>query len=133
MSLDKECIGRAYPHTESHEVGHEKIREFVDAIGEPSPATRNLATARELSHPDIIAPPTFPIVLSMRADNQAQRFVYHRPVRAGDPLTAEVAVMDIDHVGGNEVITTRGKIRTVDGEPVCTTTSTIASRAETGA
>jgi acyl dehydratase len=150
MPLNKAFVGRVYPPTEPYEVSREKIREFADAIGETSPATRDPAAARELGHPEVIAPPTFPIMLSMRADNQvifdpalgldysrvvhrAQRFAHHRPVRAGDLLTVVVTVTDIDHAGGNDVITTQGEISTVDGEPVCTTTSTMVSRAEAGA
>ncbi|MGH3870233.1 MAG: FAS1-like dehydratase domain-containing protein [Pseudonocardiaceae bacterium] len=149
MPLDKEFVGRTYPPTEPYEVGREKIREFADAIGETSPVTRDATAARELGYSDVIAPPTFPIVLSIRASNQvifdpalgldfsrvvhrAQRFVCHRPVRAGDRLTVVVTVTDIDHIGGNDVITIRGEISTVDGEPVCTMTSTAVSRAEAG-
>ena len=70
MALDQSFVGRKYPPTEPYEVGREKIREFADAIGDPNPAYRDADAARALGHPDVIAPPTFAIVLSMRAGAQ---------------------------------------------------------------
>ena len=57
-------MGRVYPATEPYEVGREKIREFADAIGDDNPAYRDKAAAKALGYPDVIAPPTFPIVNS---------------------------------------------------------------------
>ena len=100
MPLDESFVGRVYPATEPYEVGREKIREFADAIGDDNPAYRDKAAAKALGYPDVIAPPTFPIVMTMKAAHQIvadpelgldysrvvhveQRFSYSRPVRAG--------------------------------------------------
>ncbi len=145
MALDPSFIGKQYPPTEPYEVGREKIREFADAIGDSHPAYRDRAAARALGHPDVIAPPTFPIVLSMRAASQVvfdpalgldysrvvhgeQRFSYRRPVRAGDVLTVVVTVDSIRSAAGNDMITTRGEISTVEGEHVVTALSTLVAR-----
>ena len=145
MALDPSFIGRTYPPTEPYEVGREKIREFADAIGDPNPVYRDRAAAEKLGHPDVIAPPTFPIVLSMRAGAQVisdpalgldytrvvhgeQRFVYARPVRAGDRLTVVVSVENIRVAAGNDLITTRGEVSTVEGEHVVTAYSTLVAR-----
>ena len=145
MALDPSFVGKHYPPTEPYEVGREKIREFADAIGDPHPAYRDLAAARALGHPDLIAPPTFPIVVTMRAAGQVisdpalgldysrvvhgeQRFSYRRPVRAGDVLTVTVTVEDIRSAAGNDLITTRGVVATVEGEHVVTARSTLVSR-----
>src|SRR5215211_1609480 len=145
MPIDPSFIGRTYPPTEPYEVGREKIREFADAIGDPNPIYRDRAAAEKLGHPDVIAPPTFPVVLSMRAGAQViadpalgldysrvvhgeQRFVYTRPVRAGDRLTVLVSVEDIRSAAGNDLITTKGEVSTVDGEHVVTTYSTLVAR-----
>jgi len=145
MALDQSFVGRTYPPTEPYEVGREKIREFADAIGDPNPAYRDRAAAEKVGHPDVIAPPTFPIVISIRATAQVvldpelgldysrvvhgdQRFVYSRPVRAGDRLTVVVTVENIRSAGGNDLITTRGEMSTVDGEHVVTAYSTLVSR-----
>jgi acyl dehydratase len=146
MALDPSFVGRSYPATEPYEVGREKIREFADAIGDPHPAYRDAQAARALGHADVIAPPTFPIVLSMRAMEQVvgdpelgldysrvvhgeQRFTYTRPVRAGDLLTSVVSVETIRSLGGNDMITVRADIATADGEPVVTARSMLVARA----
>lgn len=149
MALDQSFVGRKYPPTPAYEVGREKIREFADAIGDPNPAYRDADAARALGHPDVIAPPTFPIVLSMRAGAQVvfdpdlgldysrvvhgeQRFVYSRPVRAGDRLTVTVSVESIRSAAGNDLLTTRGDVSTVDGELVLTAYSTLVARGTAG-
>jgi acyl dehydratase len=149
MALDSSFIGRTYPPTEPYEVGREKIREFADAIGDPNPVYRDRAAAEKLGYPDVIAPPTFPIVLTMRAGYQVafdpelgldysrvvhgeQRFVYTRPVRAGDRLTVVVTVENIRSAGGNDILSTRGDVTTVAGEPVLTAYSTLVARGTAG-
>ena len=149
MPLDQSFVGRTYPPTPPYEVGREKIREFADAIGDPNPAYRDPEAARALGHPDVIAPPTFGIVLSMTAGRQViadpelgldysrvvhgeQRFVSSRPVRVGDRLTAVVTVENIRSAAGNDMITTRADVSTVEGEPVFTAYSTLVARGTAG-
>lgn len=149
MALDQSFVGRKYPPTPPYEVGREKIREFADAIGDQNPAYRDPQAARALGYSDVIAPPTFPIVLSMRAGAQVafdpdlgldysrvvhgeQRFVYVRPVRAGDRLTVTVEVESIRSAAGNDLLTTRGDVSTVDGELVLTAYSTLVARGTAG-
>jgi acyl dehydratase len=145
MALDPSFAGKEYPPTEPYEVGREKIREFADAIGDDHPAYRDSAAAQALGYPDVIAPPTFPIVLTMRAAGQVvadpqlgldysrvvhgeQRFTYSRPVRAGDLLTVVVTVDSVRSVAGNDILTTRGEVSTMDGEHVVTARSTLVAR-----
>lgn len=131
--FDPSCQGRVYPPTEPYEVGREKIREFSAAVGgEPGDG--------------LVAPPTFPIVLSMHAERQVvddpaigfdfsrvlhrdQHFEAVRPVRAGDRLSALVEVLSARTVGGNDVLVLRGRLcEAGTGALVCTTTSTLVSR-----
>lgn len=145
MSVDPSLIGRSYPPTAPYEVGREKIREFADAINDPNPAYRDAAAAQALGHPDVIAPPTFAIVLTIPAGHQAvmdpevgidysrvvhgeQRFVHSRPVRAGDILVVDVVISDVRAAAGNDIVTTESKVRTLDGELVTTAYSTIVAR-----
>jgi acyl dehydratase len=149
VPLDQSFVGRTYPPTPPYEVGREKIREFAEAIGDANPAYRDLEAARALGHPDVIAPPTFGIVLSMTAGRQViadpdlgldysrvvhgeQRFVITRPIRAGDRLTVTVTVENIRSAAGNDMISTRGDVSTVDGEPVLTAYSTLVARGTAG-
>ncbi len=145
MPVDQSFVGRVYPPTPPYTVGREKIREFADAVNDPNPAYRDPEAARALGHDDVIAPPTFPIVLTLTAGHQVimdpdfgidysrvvhgeQRFVHTRPVRAGDVLQVAVTVEDIRVAAGNDIVTTRAEVSTVEGEPVCTAYATIVAR-----
>lgn len=145
MPLNTAWIGRTFPSSAPYEVSREKIREFADAIGDTNPAYRDADAARALGHPDVIAPPTFAIVASMRTTGAVvfdpdlgldysrvvhgeQHFVHHRPIRAGDVLVVTPTVRDIRAAGRNELMTIDSDITTVDGEAVCRATNTLVSR-----
>ena len=145
MPLDPSFIGKRYPPSESYLVSREKIVEFADAVGDPNPAYRNVDAARALGHPDVVAPPTFLVVLTMRASAQVifdpelgldysmvvhgeQSFAYERPVHAGDELVVVGSVDNIRSVAGNDLLSLRGEVSTTSGELVCTARSTIVSR-----
>ena len=145
MPIDPSYAGRSYPATPPYEVGVEKIREFADAIGDANPAFHDREAARALGYSDVIAPPTFPVVLTFRAsriiiDDPAlgidysrvvhgeQRFSYTRPVEAGDSLTVTVTIDSIKSAGGHDMLTSRSDISTVDGEHVVTALSTLVVR-----
>lgn len=145
MAVDESFVGRVYPPTEPYRVSREKIREFADAINDPNPAYRSLDAARALGYDDVIAPPTFPIVLTLPAGAQfvqdpdagvdysrvvhgEQRFVHARPVRAGDELQVTLSIEGIRVAAGNELITTKAEVRTVHGELVSTAYAVIVVR-----
>jgi acyl dehydratase len=145
MPLDRSFVGRSYPPTPPYEVGREKIREFADALGDPNPVYRSQPAAKELGYEDVIAPPTFAIVLTMKAGHQVimdpelgvdysrvvhgeQRFVHVRPIRAGDLLQVVVTVADVRSAAGNDLVSTRSEVSTVGGEPVTTAYSTLVVR-----
>lgn len=147
MPLDQSLVGRSYPPTEPYEVGRQKIREFADAIGDESPIYRDPAAAAKSGYPDVIAPPTFPIVITLKAGHQVlfdpeiaidysrvvhgeQRFSYQRPIRANDVLQVVTSIDSLRSVGGNDMIGTKSEVRTVDGEPVVTAYSLIVVRGE---
>jgi acyl dehydratase len=143
VGTDPSFVGRRYALPEPYLVGREKIREFADAIGADDAAYRDPAAAAALGHPDVIAPPTFPVLISTRAgqaffDDIAldfsrvvhgdQRFAYTRPVRAGDRLAAVCEVEDVMVRAGNEFLTTRVDISTDTGEPVVSVWSKLVVR-----
>src|SRR5438105_7769648 len=146
MPLNREFIGREYPASETYEVSRELIRRFAAAIGDANPAYTDIEAAKALGHPEVIAPPTFLTVLGFRYSGHGpladpslglnyalvvhgeQRFVHHRPVRAGDVLKVMSSVVDIRDAGRNELMTTKMAISTTDGEPVADAYSTIVSR-----
>jgi acyl dehydratase len=145
MAINRDYVGRAFPASEPYEVTRVKIAEFANAIGDANPVYRDSAAARVAGHPDVIAPPTFAIVISMAASGTAmadpdlglnyamvvhgeQRFRYLRPLTAGDVVTAQPTITDIRDAGRNVMLTTSTEIRTVTGELVCTATSTLVER-----
>jgi acyl dehydratase len=145
MALDPGLVGRSYPPSAVYEVGRAKIAEFAAAIGEPDPVHRDAEAARAAGHPDVIAPPTFAIVVSLQAATSVlddpdvaldysrvvhgeQRFTHHRPIRAGDRLVATTTIDAVRSVGGNDLLTTRVDLATEDGEPVSTATSMLVAR-----
>ena len=145
MAINRDYVGRAFPASEPYEVTRVKIAEFANAIGDANPVYRDSAAARAAGHPDVIAPPTFAIVVSMAASGTAmadpdlrlnyamvvhgeQRFSYVRPLTAGDVVTAQPTITDIRDAGRNVMLTTSTEIRTVTGELVCTATSALVER-----
>ncbi|MGI8882206.1 MAG: FAS1-like dehydratase domain-containing protein [Jatrophihabitans sp.] len=145
MPIDQSFVGRVYPPTAPYQVGREKIREFAAAAGDANPASHDPEAARRLGYPDLVAPPTFAIVVTMSAATQIvtdptlgldysrvvhreQRFVYSRPITAGDELVVVVSVEAIASAAGNDVLTTRGEVSTTAGEHVVTAFSTLVAR-----
>ncbi|QMU72771.1 MaoC family dehydratase N-terminal domain-containing protein [Streptacidiphilus sp. P02-A3a] len=146
MPLDPSFIGRTYPPTAPYEVGREKIREFAEAIGDTNPVYTDAEAAKAFGHPDVIAPPTFPFLLTYRAADQVvndpelgldfsrvvhgdQRFSYVRPVRAGDRLTVTCTIDSIKSLAGNDVLSVRGDVRDESGEQVVTAEMMLVARA----
>ena len=149
MALNRDFVGRTYTSSTPYEVSRVKIREFAAAIGDSNPIYRDREAAQAAGHPDVIAPPTFPIVFSLQSGGEAladpelglnfamvvhgeQRFEYVRPIHAGDELVTSATITDIRSVGRNELLTVRSDVSTVSGEPVCTTYNTIVERGGAG-
>ncbi|HEY3006914.1 MAG TPA: MaoC family dehydratase N-terminal domain-containing protein [Micromonosporaceae bacterium] len=147
MPLDPSFVGRTYPPTAPYRVGREKIREFAAAIGATDAAYHDPDAARALGHPDVVAPPTFPVLLWISASRQLvedpalgldysrvvhgdQRFAYARPVVAGDELVCVHSVEEVTSRGGHDFLTTRTEVSTTAGEPVVTVWSKLVARGD---
>ncbi|MDO5752243.1 MaoC family dehydratase N-terminal domain-containing protein [Arthrobacter sp.] len=147
MTINPELQGRSYKLSEIYSVGRESIRDFARAVKAVSTAHFDVAAAKELGHADLVAPPTYAIIVAQRADallindpdsgidftrvvHAEQRFTHHRAIVAGDELVAELHVDAVRGMGGGAMITTRAEISTVAGESVATTVSAILVRGE---
>jgi acyl dehydratase len=145
MAVNQEYVGRTFPPGKPYEVSRVKIGEFADAIGDPNPLYRDRAAAQAAGFPDVIAPPTFAIVISMASTGHAirdpdfglnyamvvhgeQRFEYTRPIQAGDVLIATSTISGIREVRDLTMVTTETAISTVAGEHVCTAINTLVER-----
>ena len=97
---DHSLVGRTYPPADPYEVSRTKIREFAVAIGDRNPLYFDRVAAVQAGYRDVLAPPTFAIVISQpaakaatfdpelgidysRVVHGAQRFIYRRPVTGG--------------------------------------------------
>jgi len=145
MPINRDFLGRTFPPSDPYEISRVKIRDFADAIGDPSPVFRDVAAAQAAGYPDVIAPPTFPIVITAAVGNRAatdpelgvnyamvvhgeQSFSYVRPLVAGDVVTTQTTITDIRDAGRNTLLTNTTEFRTLDGELVCTAHSTLVER-----
>src|SRR5690349_17269775 len=147
MPLDQSFVGRSWPPTQPYHVGREKIREFARAIGATDAEYHDPEAARALGYDDVVAPPTFPVVITMGSSRQIiedpglgldygrvvhgdQKFAYTRPVVAGDSLVCVNTVDEIMSRGGHDFLTTRTEVSTEAGDPVVTVWSKLVQRGE---
>ena len=145
MAVNASFTGRTYPATPPYAVGREKIREFAEAVGADDPVHTDRTHARARGYRDVIAPPTFAVLIAQKCDRQLiadpeagidfsrvvhgeQRFVHHRPLTAGDEIVGVLTVDSVRQAGGHAMVTTRSELSTIEGEPVCTAISTIVIR-----
>ena len=145
MPVNQDYEGRTFPATEPYEVSRVKIADFAEAIGDPSPVYRDRDAAVSAGYPDVIAPPTFAIVITaadtarLMADpdlgvNYAmivhgeQSFTHSRPLHAGDVVVTQSTIESIKQIRTMTTMATVTEIRTVNGEHVCTARSTAVER-----
>ena len=145
MAINPAYAGRTFDLSEPYEVSRVKIAEFATAIGDASPLCRDRAAAQAAGYPDVVAPPTFAIVITaansarLMADpglgvnygmvvHGEQSFAYDRPLRAGDVVVAQTTIESIKQVRSLTTMATVTEISTVGGEHVCTAHSTLVER-----
>lgn len=142
MPVNPELVGREFPPTSSYLVGREKVREFARAVFADDPQHTDTAAAQALGYADVVAPPTFAMVVQDLTLQQLlaepdsgivlqnvlhaeQRFAYTRPIVAGDELTARLSVTGIRTLGGNAMVTSDATITDASGAHVVTATSVL--------
>jgi acyl dehydratase len=145
VALNPEYAGRVYGPGEPYEVSRVKIADFADAIGEPSALCRDREAAVKAGYPDVIAPPTFAVIIDQRSIKAVvtdpglgldysmvvhgeQSFSYSRPLHAGDVVVATTTIEAIRSVGALSMLVTSTSIDTVEGEHVCTAKSNLVER-----
>ncbi|GAB6273470.1 MAG: MaoC family dehydratase N-terminal domain-containing protein [Peptococcaceae bacterium] len=90
-----------------------KIREFVQAVGDPNPVYVNSEAARQEGYQNVIAPPTFGVCIEMwggpgfenlmkelgvnavRILHAEEEFEYFKEINPGDEITATTRVSNI--------------------------------------
>ncbi|QHE69033.1 hypothetical protein GFS60_02586 [Rhodococcus sp. WAY2] len=147
MAVNRAIEGRVYPPTEPYLVGREKIREFARAVFATNPTSYDVERARAAGHADLVAPPTFPVIVQERAlaqlvadpttgiepvnlvhsTEQASSF---RPVVAGDELSAVLTVTEVAPRGPHTLIVAGIDITDASGAVVSTMTSSLFVRGD---
>ena len=142
---DESYLGRALPPAPPYQVGREKIRDFASAIGERNPLCHDLDAARAAGYPDLLAPPTFPVVFTMPLIEQFlrepgfgwrfegtvhgdQKIEFARPIHAGDELVTVVHVDALRTRAGTHLLTLRCTVTSPDGAAVCETEALLLSQ-----
>lgn len=140
--MNNELLGREFPETPPYLVGREKVREFARAVFADAPLHTDVDAARALGYTDVVAPPTFAMVIQdqtlqqllnepdsgivlARTIHAEQRFAYTRPIVAGDELSARLTVTGIRMMAGNTMITSEAEITDAAGAHVVTATSVL--------
>jgi acyl dehydratase len=140
--VNPDLVGRVFPPTAPYLVGREKVREFARATFATAAQHVDPEAARALGYADVVAPPTFAMVIQDRTMQQLlqledsgielhrlvhaeQRFSYSRPIVAGDELVAQLAVTGIRTLGGNAMVTSEATITDAEGAHVVTATSVL--------
>jgi acyl dehydratase len=113
-----------HPYPDYFVVGREKVREYSKAVQSEDAASFDEAPAAELGHPGIVAPLTFTAVYALLVQQDFfrnvdvgvetmnivqvdQRFVYHKPIYAGDKLWARLEIHSVDERFGADIVVTR--------------------------
>jgi acyl dehydratase len=147
VPVNPELVGREFPPTAPYLVGREKIREFSRAVLATNPINTDVEAARAAGYADIVAPPTFPVVIQeltlsqllaepdggidfSRVVHGEQNFRFERPIVAGDELTATLRVASVKTLGGNAMVSAESAITDPSGALVVTAVSTLVVRGD---
>jgi acyl dehydratase len=145
--VNPDLITRQFPPTAPYLVGREKVREFARAVLAETALSVDPEAARAAGYADVVAPPTFPVVVQEQTLGQLldepdagidftrvvhgdQRFRYSRPIVAGDELTATLRVTAVKALGGNSMVTAESTIVDAAGAHVVTAISTLVVRGD---
>jgi acyl dehydratase len=130
-------------------VGREQLREFARAIKCDHPAYFDEDAAAELGYDAIVAPVTFVSILAkyVQVDffrhvdigmetllivQVDQRFVFHKPLLAGDKLWARMDVHSVDERFGADIVVTKNTCTNDDGEVVLEAYTTLMGQHSDG-
>jgi len=135
MPINKDIVGMVWNYPDTFVVGREQVRQYATAIKADDPATHDEEAAAELGHDAVVAPLTFISVFAlliqrhffqnvdvgleaMQIVQVDQKFVFHRPIKAGDKLVGTMHVESVVERFGADIVVTRNVCNNADGEMV---------------
>jgi acyl dehydratase len=133
LNADEGFVGRVFTLPQPYEVEPEVLRAFARSVGATHPACHDAAAARALGYRDIVATPTFAVVIAQAAEaiyindpaagidftrvvHAEERFEHHHPIVAGDRVAATVEVVAITARAGITRVTTRTSLAPADAD-----------------
>lgn len=133
MAIKGNVLGMVYDHPDYFVIGREKLREYAAAIKSDDPAHYDEAAAAALGHQALVAPPTFitTLALIMQRDffrkvdtgfetmqivQVDQKFLYHKPMLAGDKVWGRMEVVSVTERFGADIVQTRNLALDENGE-----------------
>jgi acyl dehydratase len=135
MALKTNIQGMVWKYPDTFVVGREQVRQYAKAVKALDPASHDEEAAAELGHDSLIAPPTFASIFAVMIQNHFfqhvdvgletmqivqvdQKFVFHRPIKAGDKLVGTMHVESVVERFGADIVVTRNICHNADGEMV---------------
>lgn len=135
MPLKANILGMVWEYPHSFHVGREQVRQFARSIKSMDPASHDQDSAAELGYDDLVAPPTFVSILAlliqqhffmhvdvglqtMQIVQVDQKFVYHKPIKAGDTLRGTMHVQSVNQRFGADIVVTRNICTDSSGDVV---------------
>jgi acyl dehydratase len=142
VAINTDILGMVWEYEDSYVVGREKIREFAKAVKADDPASLDEKAAAEFGYPDVVAPPTFSTILgklvqadfmrkvdtgydTMQIVQVDQRFVFHKPLVAGDVLHARMEIHSVTERFGADIVVTKNVCTNDAGEVVLEAYTTV--------
>ncbi len=142
MALKTDIRGMVYRYPDYFVVGREQLRTFASAVKCEDRASYHEDAAAELGHDNIVAPLTYVSILAkiVQADFMRnvdtgyetlqivqvdQKFIYHKPVLAGDILWATMEVASVEERFGADIVVTKNHLVNGDGELVLEAYTTV--------
>ncbi len=142
--LDRSLIGRESEPV-VHDVEKGALRRFAEALGDPNPIYVDEEAARAAGYASLVAPPTYPVVLTVNERfrhsldlgtrsflHSEQQIEYGRPIVAGDRITVKTRVADVQERAGAsgpmDILVLEDEGRDPQGAVVFRTRSTLVLR-----
>ena len=135
MALKTDIRGMVWRYPDHFEVGREQLRNYANAVKVTDPASLREEGAAELGYRSLVAPLTFVStfalliqqhffrhvdvgVETMQIVQVDQKFVYHKPIQAGDKLFGTMHIHSVDERFGADIVVTRNVCTNDKGELV---------------
>src|SRR5258707_1900634 len=124
MAMKTDIRGMVWKYPDTFVVGREQVRQYATATKGVDPASFDEEAAAALGHESLVAPLTFVAILAnliqrhffqhvdvgletMQIVQVDQKFVYHKPIKAGDRLHGSMHVVSVVERFCADIVVTR--------------------------